>query len=89
MQNNKKSEAENQLEATIGRLNNTIFFQTAHLEKISANPALCEVIYKKGEPAIWLKSTYIASAISAQINDLEAQRAAALLELDKLVFSEG
>lgn len=88
MQNNKKSEAENQLEATIGRLNNTIFFQTAHLKKIAANHALCEVIYKKGEPAIWLKSTYIASAISEQIKDLEAQRAAALLELDKLVFGK-
>lgn len=85
---NQNALRQHELKSTISRLNNTILFQTAHLKKIAASPALCEVIYKKGEPAIWLKSTYIASAISAQINDLEAQRAAALLELDKLVFSK-
>ena len=88
MQNNKKTEAQNQLEATVRRLNNTILFQSAHLRKIAASPALCEVVYKKGEPAIWLKSTYIESAISAQIKDLEAQRLAASIELDELVFGK-
>lgn len=88
MQNNKKTEAENQLAATISRLHNSILFQSAHLKKIAANPVLCEVIYKKGEPAIWLKSTYIASAISEQIKDLEAQRLAASIELDELVFGK-
>ena len=88
MQNNKKSEAQYQLEATISRLNNTILFQSDHLQKIAASPVLCVVTYKKGEPAIWLHSSYIEVAISEQIRNLEAQRAAALLELDELVFGK-
>ena len=88
MQNNKKSEAQNQLEATVRRLNNTILFQSAHLRKITAGPALCEVVYKKGEPAVWLHSSYVEVAISEQIRNLQGQLAAALLELDELVFGK-
>lgn len=83
---NEKMQRQNELQSTITRLNNTILFQSAHLKKIAANPVLCEVVYKKGEPAIWLKSTYIQTAIQAQIQDLKGQRLAALIELDELVF---
>ena len=80
--------AENNIEDTILRLSNIINFQKAWLDKISDTPVLCEVFYSQGEPAIWLKSSYVKDAILKQTSDLEAQRAAAIHQLDELVFGK-